>query len=220
MRLMFPSQNSWEPGVKWGPSLSWSTQDAANCLQSLDTGFLFPSLSTVQSPTAEHHPPLPPLSFQLSPAVMESLWVWCDVVGGKVLGKVVSRAECQGECALMWWETYPFSSHREVPSVLPICLFRKRNEHNPSTLAWITMKCHLFLGMSTSHRASSSVSGASLGSEEDIGVGSWTVVQCEWCSLFCNTKWPVSQVPVSPSSDLRSMRKDAGKVPAVPGTQI
>lgn len=90
MRLLFPSQNSWEPGVKWGPSLSWSTQDAANCLQSLDTGFLFPSLSTVQSPTAEHHPPLPPLSFQLSPS--------CLAYSPHLL----SWRACG--CDVMWWE--------------------------------------------------------------------------------------------------------------------
>lgn len=89
MRLLFPSQSSWEPGVKWGPSLSWSTQDAANG-SCLDTGFLFPSLSTVQSPTAEQHPPLPPLSFQLSPS--------CRAYSPHLL----SWRACG--CDVMWWE--------------------------------------------------------------------------------------------------------------------
>lgn len=173
--------------------MSWSTQDAADCLQSTRHGILLPfPLSTVHSPKAEHHLPLPPLSLQLSPPCLAHtphLLSWracgCDVVGGKVLKKVVSRAECQGECALMWREIYPFGCHCRVPSLSPACLCRKRNKHNSSTLAWITKKCHLFLGMSTSHGASSSVSGASLWPEEDTGVGSWTAVLCDWCSLVC-----------------------------------
>lgn len=101
-----------------------------------------------------------------------------------------------------------------MPSVsVPICLFRKCNKHNSSTLAWITEKCHLFLGMSTSHGASSFVSGSSLGPEENIGAGSWTVVQTT------GVVFSVHKVEfIIPISNLCSMSKDTGKMPAVPGT--
>lgn len=101
------------------------------------------------------------------------------MVGGKVLGRFVSRAEPQDECGFNMVKRFaPLTVTCEVSSISLTCLLRKRSNKHNSTLAWNAEKCHLFLGLSISHGASSSVRQ---GPEEEVEAGSWIVVQCEWC---------------------------------------